>query len=364
MGTGKRAARPALAGPLVGLALATLAACGGPAATTGPADPSIARVTVDGHEVAVPGPLRLGVFVGGTGNAYASTLIEAFKTEIARIPGAEVTVFDGKYDPTTQINQLTNAVQSGRFNAFSLGAADPRLACDIATEQAPRAGILVVAELLPLCDRATASGEDLRAPGTLSFVGGPYLYEYFVDYLERIVADNPGPQRVVVLNGPALNPINVNLTKAVATITERHPDVRIVADVQTDFTSRTGNEKTTSLLRAHPDTTIVFSPISDLSKGATAALDAAGLAGRTKVYDISGDRWAFDAVRSGAIAATALESPTSAARTIVGAIVLARDGKTYQSVYLNDGDPLPPGAPPSGLTVVTKENIDDFEPQY
>jgi ribose transport system substrate-binding protein len=149
---------------------------------------SVASVTVDGTKIPISGPLKLGVFIAQGGNAYANALLASFRKTIDAIPGASVTTFDGKSDPTTQLNQLEDAIQSGRFNAISIGAVDPQLECKTLSEQAARAGILVASELLPDCGRASNSGAALRSPGTLTFVGGPYLYGFFKDYLEYIVS--------------------------------------------------------------------------------------------------------------------------------------------------------------------------------
>lgn len=331
--------------------------CSGSGPHNGVGDAGAKSVTVAGQTISVSGPLKLAVFVGGEGNAYSTSLVRGFREAISQVPGASLTVFDGKFDGATQLNQIQNAIQSGRFNAFSVGAVDPQLVCDALTKDAPKANILVTVELNPICGRASNSGDTIAAPGTLSFVGGPYLYDYYTDYLKYILQQNPGPQKLIVLSGQPLNPIADNLVKAVHDVAATHPELSLVGVAQTDFSTSQGNAKTTGLLLAHPDTTLLFSPVSDLTKGAVAAIQAAGRQSSVKVYDILGDSWDFQQVRSGTIAATALEDPVSAAKTIVQTFVDARAGKPVKPVYLNDGAPFDQTATASGLTLVTPRTI-------
>jgi ribose transport system substrate-binding protein len=146
-------------------------------------------------------------------------------------------------------------------------------------------------------------------------------------------------------------------------VTAAHPSFKVVGVGQTDFTATQGNTKTANLIQAHPTATILFSPLSDVTEGAVAALRAAGKTG-VRVYDVGGNSWDFTALRSGEIAASARERPATAAQAIVKAFVDARAGKAVPAVILNDGAPPPAGATSSGFVTITKQNMSNFAPQF
>jgi len=224
-------------GAVAGVAVAAcvlVAACGGPSGSAGTsastgasttAAPS-GSVTIDGKQYEVDGPLRLGVFIAQGGNGYATALLDGFKQAVAAIPGASVTTFDGRSDPTAQLNQLENALASGKYN------------------------------------------------------------------------------------------------------------------------------------------TMLIAPLSDLATGAVAALKSAGKQGSLKVFDVAGNRWDQQALKAGDLEATAPTLRSTEGRTIVQSFADARAGEAIPHMILNDGAPRPSGAPPSGLVIVTRADVDSFTPEF
>jgi ABC-type sugar transport system substrate-binding protein len=210
-------------------------------------------------------------------------------------------------DATKQLNQVENAIQSGRYNAISIGAVDPQLECKLITEKAAAADILVVSELLPDCGRASESGEALRAPGTLAFVA---------------------PRR--------------RSSSARRRSTPRPPR----------------SSKPTPTRRSSARRSPTSRPC------AAAALRAAGELEGVRIYEVGGNKWDADALRSGELVATARARPATAARAIVQTIVAARAGKQVPRVVLSDGAPMPEGATASGLVVVTRDEASSFTPEF
>lgn len=341
-----------------------LAGCGGsvPAPTAqNLAGPTTTSVDVGTTQVTVSKPIRLAVALPGTNNSYLQAQIKTVKEEIAKIPGASVTVFDGKFTPMTQFNVLQNIIQSGRYNAIFLPSLDSNLNCNLVTKDAPRHGIVVVALTTALCGRTVNEGEGLWAPGTLSYVGGVDTTEYWYQYLKYIVARNPGPQKVLILAGPQNIGITINLEAALKRITAEYPEFQVVQTANTDYSIPQGNAKTVPMLQAHPDATILLSAYVTLTQGATQAIAAAGRTGAISVYDKGTSSWSLQQLRSGAIKASSPEYPATTIKTAVRALADAFDGKQVPRFFLNCGAPLPPDADPkSGFFLITKENVDTF----
>jgi ribose transport system substrate-binding protein len=346
------------------VASVALVGCSGSSpATTGQnlAGPAATPVDVGTTAVTVSKPIRLAVALPGTNNSYLQTQIRTVKEEIAKIPGASVTVFDGKFTPMTQFNELQNIIQAGKYNAIFLPSLDSNLNCKLVTEDAPRRGIVVVALITALCGRTVNEGEGLWAPGTLTYIGGVDTTEYWYQYLKYIVAKNPGPQKVLILAGPQNIGITINLEAALKRIKAEHPEFEVVQTAHTDYSIPQGNAKTMPMLQAHPDATILLSAYVTLTQGATQAIAAAGRTGTISVYDKGTSTWSLQQLRSGAIKASSPEYPATTIKTAVRALADAFDGKKVPRFFLNCGAPLPPDADPkSGFFLVTRENVDTF----
>lgn len=342
---------------------ASITACSVPQAASPSGSADCANTyKVDDHSIPVCGPLKLAVFLPGANNADLQSRIAYLNSEIPTIPGATMTIFDGKFDAATQINQIQNALQSGRFNAAIAAPVDGNLSCTALSQQAPAAGVLVGVLVLPICGRSANNGADLRAPGTLTFVGGTQSPRYWTDYLEWIATQNPGPQRFLALTDPAAPfPLTENFHHGVEAVGRSHPDFRIVGEAATDLTVAGSYEKMAALLQAHPDATGLVTMYSTESQGAVQALQAAGRLGSVKIYDKGATAWAVTALKSGQIAATSPELPVTSTATLLHAIIEARSGTAVPGFYGNDGSLDPNGSPTSGFTVFTAATIGSFK---
>lgn len=343
----------------------TATACGAGGSST-PTDAG-ATVQIDvgtGTPVSASSPLRVAVALPGTNNSYLQAQIDQVKSDIAKIPGAEVTIFDGKFDPTTQFNALQTIVQSGKYNAILLPSLDSNLNCKVATEQAPQKNIIVVAMTTALCGRTVNEGEELWAPGTLSYVGGLDTVDYWTDYLEYVVAQNPGPQKVIVVKGPDNIGITINLDAAIKKVTAEHPEFQVVAQANTDYSIPQGNQKTADMLQANSDATILFSAYVTLTQGAVQAVQAAGRTGQMKIYDKGGSTYSIEQLKAGTIEASAPEYPRTTISSALQQVVDALDGKAPVRFLKNSGAPLPDNAEPgTGFFVITKETASSFTPE-
>ena len=291
------ARRSVLATAAFTAAAAFLAGCGGsdpsPAGNSAPRAES-RSLDLGGVTVRTQGDsLRIAMFLAGTSNSFLQNNISAAKTEAERV-GAKVDVFDGKFDPSVQFNQMQTALGNKRYNAWIVQANDAQQVCDITTKQAPAAGILVSAITLPLCGRNSNSGDELWAPGTLNFVGGSGTYPVIKAWMDRVVAANPGPQKVALVAGPDLNAVTIAMQKAYEDVHAEHPDFVSVGRIVTDYSVPSGLAKTQPFIVANPDLDIVLS-ISPITQGVVQALQAAKRINPPKVYDIGGSTWGVGA---------------------------------------------------------------------
>jgi ribose transport system substrate-binding protein len=297
------------------------------------------------------GQLKIGVFLAGTNNAYLQSNIKAINATAAKA-GASVQIFDGKFDPTTQFNQLQAALASGKFNAFLVAAVDGAQSCKILTDQAPARKIIVSVMNQALCGRGANENPELYAPGTLHFVIASSTKQGFTNWLMQVAEENPGPQTVAVLTGPDLNTNTVNTDAAIKAVEQAHPDFHVVATQRTDYSTQQGQAQALPMLRAHPDLTILATNYSDITRGAVAAATQLGMSGKFKIYDAGGNGWAFDAVRQGLITSTLKFAPYQEAENASQALVDAWHGKTVERVTVIPN------------ILVTKGNLPSVQAEY
>jgi ribose transport system substrate-binding protein len=342
-----------------------LTACGAGENSAQPATATCGKTyRVDDYPIPICGPLKLAVFFPGTNNADLQARISYLKQEIPKIKGASMTIFDGKFNATTQINQIENALESHRYNAAIAAPVDGVLACSALSKRAPAAGMLVVVPNLALCDRTANEGAALRAPGTLTYVGGTQTPSYWKDYLTWIADQNPGPQQYLALTDPAAPfPLTANFDKAVEEVRKTHPDFKIVGEAATDLTVAGSFQKASALIQAHPDATGLVTMFSTETQGAVQALRAAGKTGKFKIYDKGATPWAVEALSSGQITATSPERAVTSTATMLRAILDARQGKHVQPFYGNDGASMSGGTSTSGLVVYTAATVGSYQGQ-
>jgi ribose transport system substrate-binding protein len=335
-----------------------------PQAATSACPKTVSSVTIDGTKIAVTPQLHLAVFWPFTGNADIQGRIAYLNRTVPTIPCATMTQFDGQGSATTQLNQIQDALQSGKYNAAIAAPIDGQLTCQDLSKQAAQAGWLVAIPNLALCGRGNDVGPALRAPGTLTYVGGTEQPDYWRSYLTWIAQQNPGPQQVLALTDPpAPFPLTTNFQTALDAVQKAYPNFKVVGEDSTDLTVAGAFQKMTALIQAHPSATVLITMFSTETQGAVQALQAAGKLGKIKIYDKGTTPWAAAALRKGTIVASSPERAVTSTATMLQAILNAREGKPYKPYYDNDGAPNPPGSPADGFTVFTQKTIGNYAAQ-
>jgi ribose transport system substrate-binding protein len=296
-------------------------------------------------------PLKIAYLSSGSNNAYVASAIRGVDDE-AKKDGATVEVFDANWNAVTQYKLTQDVIASGRFNAIVAQMVDGNQACAILTKDAPAHNILVAVNNQPLCGRAGNEGVARWAPGTLTYVAGNLGHLGLGDWLYSIAKQNPGPQKVIILTGPDLNANVIAFDLAIKDLKAKYPEFKVVAEVRTDWTIAPGNQKATAVLEAHPDATILIGEYSDVTRGAVQAVKAAGMAGKLKIYDYGGNKWAYQAVKDGQIISSLRASPYSEAARTVDALADAWKGEQVpRSIQLK-------------TLAMTPQTLDTVKPEY
>lgn len=279
--------------------------------------------------------------------------------------GLDVTVFDSKFDPLRQVEQVQNVLQQDRFDAMIVIPLDYTTLCPVLTKQAPAAGVVVVTQDITMCGRVTDEGPEAAAPGTLAHAGFPAATDANRQFF-REVAERRGPGKHVgaLLVGPQGNSSSVGTVKGLDQVRDEIRDrLDVPYVIYTDFTTPDSLAKVQTLLQAHPEVDTIMTNYSDETLGAIKAVKAAGLQDDVKIYDQGGSSPAIEAIKAGDLELTTVFHPYLYGVQSVAAIADAFEGKPVERFY---------GGYPAGSTeernghrlIIDAENVGEFEPEY
>lgn len=312
-------------------------------------------ITVPANE-----PLKVAFFIATAANVYVQAMVDEAR-RLAEAEGFDIEIFDAQFNAQTQMDQLENALQSGRFNAWYVTPIDGNLMCDIVTKDAAAKGIVVATSNIAICGRDTLTFNEQWEPGIITYVGAAETIDYIGGWMDAIVADRDGTEsKALLMKGfPGLTVTNA-IEKSAADLTAADNGFEVVGEAYGDFTAADAQAKIETLLLAHPDANVVISSYSDMTIGAINALEDAGRLDGTAVYDIGAGKDSVPLIQSGHITASAIFAPRTHVRQSLGALVNAwTDGTLAPRVQ----DGLFMGSY-NAPHLVRADNLDSYTPEY
>lgn len=350
-----------------------LAACGDDSGSTTSAstDPGSGGVAAKGAtsiDVGLGQPIEIpegqepsiAVF-SSSGNDWANAFNQSMVGS-AEKQGVKLKVFDSGYVPQKQVDQITDATSSGKYNTFIITALDSALVCE-PIKAAAAAGILVVLSVNAACGREEEPwGEEYRAPGALTQVDGQNSVTYKLGWAKAVSEELPAGSKVLLAAGPQTDPNTKTFLAAIDEVLGKRSDVELLKPLYTDFSTPTSLTDVQDALTANPDVTAILSIYSDVGRGAVQAVSQAGKSDDIKVYDIGGSGAALDEVKKGGMASTIPYDPVGAAEYSVGAVVDAYSGKKVPPVI--DQFPNTVGGSVEAPLIIDESNVDDYARVY
>jgi ribose transport system substrate-binding protein len=355
-----------------GLALLT-AGCGADAAKAsnlGTSKQAKAAVfpaaTVDlggGKKVVYPAgaQTKFAFFNFGSGFSYTAAIVKGAQARAKEL-GITLDVLDAQVNPQKQVQQIQDAIASGKYAGGFVLPIVSALLCDLGTKTAPAKNFLVVETNSPLCGREKNEGEDTWAPGSLAFVSAGQEISDFKAWADYIQQHNTGNQKVIALLGPEPSGISQNAIAALKQVEAAHPEFHVIDTVFTDFSTADGLAKMQDALQAHPDATVVASIYSELTKPTVTAAKQQGLGDKLKIYDVGADSTVLPLIANGDVQMTYPYYPQTMGATAVQALFDARMGKTPITRFFDySGHAIPAMQGRAKLLFITKDNLADFK---
>jgi ribose transport system substrate-binding protein len=338
---------------LVGLGAAfalVVGACGGTAA---PSQSAAAPSTGASAPVAsVPAkPLELAYLSFAVANSYDAPMLAAAQAAAAA-GNAKLTVFDANLDPAAQTKQLQDAVASGKFDGIVL---QPLYGAGLVTgaQDAIKAGVQIgnIDQILGT-DNTTA---ELQIDGQLvNVVFVPSELGRKIGELVVKACADANPCNVGYIYSVKAAALDTSLRDAFNKATAVNPNIKVVAEGESFYTTALGLKASQDMLTAHPDLTVITGADQAIT-GAVQAVSDAGLKGKVQLVGYGGGAIAFQGIASGDRYGTVMQAPATEGRLGVQMFIEAiRSGTAATGIdVLAD---LPDGG------VVTKDNVQTFLP--
>jgi len=288
-----------------------------------------------------------------SGTAYQEAAREGVE-EAAKRYGYEVTDFDNKFDPTTQLSQMQTALSGGGYNAWISESNAGKILCKT-IQDAGEKNIAVVQVTNFTCDQeGKPAGEESWTPGTLASVSAQFTVSYYEGFAKKVSElAKPGAE-VGVLNGPPTIPTTAMLKDAL-----EKAGLDPVEEANTNYTTPEGLAEAQNMLQAHPGISVIVSIYSDLTVGATRAIEAAGKEGQIELFDMGASKSSVKLIEEGKLTMSVPDYPRTGGEQTVEVLHEAFEGKPIERFYpaLGQGTATEP-------FFVTKENVNEFEPEY
>ncbi len=342
---------------LLGIGL-IVGACSSTAATPSPAASEAAPPPSAAASEAAPPPsaeaktLEIAYLSFAVANSYDAPMLASAQAAAAS-GNAKLTVFDANLDPAAQTKQLQDATASGKFDAI---ITQPLYGAGLVADvtNAINAGIAVgnIDQILG-ADNTTAESQ---IPGLMANVA----------FVPSTLGRKIGELVVKACTEKAANPCNVGyiwsvkaaaldgtLKQAFDTAIAGHPEIKVVAEGESFYTTALGLKASQDMLQAHPDLTIILGA----DQAITGAVQAVGPDNKGKIALIGygGGAIALQGIKSGERYGTVMQMPATEGRLGTEQLINAiRTGTPAPGV-----DPLE-SLPEGG--VVTKANVDTFLP--
>ncbi|WP_353713573.1 sugar ABC transporter substrate-binding protein [Arthrobacter sp. K5] len=300
---------------------------------------------------------KIAYFMGSRSNSYMSASLDGIE-EVAKKYGGTVTAFDGKFDPATQQAQIQDALASGKFNAFIVGAVNNTALVPV-TEDAISQGIKVASNGFPLGPDISTNKAQLDGQ-VMSAVGSSTRYGELIGTATTEACASKNPCKVVYMSGDpkvAFEKIKFeSFEKAIA----GHKNVQVVTRVQSEYLADPARQVMQDVLQSHPDIDVVASNGDQMADGSAQAGTAAGA--HFVVIGQGASEIAYKGVMSGKWYASAIGLPKDEGVLTAEAVAKALKGEKVSPDF---ADPAAVAGYTEGL--LTKDFIKqhpDFKPQW
>lgn len=312
-----------------------------------------------GGDAAEDKPVSIALFLLASANTYSQANVDGAEAQAEQMGDVDITVFDGGFDASKQLTQITDAAASGKYDAFLI-AANSGAALAPAASDALEQGIEVVAmyealgpdptKLEPQIPDLTSSV--LLLPNEQAERVGPAVVE---------ACEDKDPCEIGYIGNGFGTPSENIKFKAFKASIAGESNIKIVGVApEGGFLRDKGLAAAQNLLQAHPEIDGFVTSADQTTLGAEQAVNDAGREGEVFLTGLGCSTPGVKAMQEGRWLANSCSLPFSQAEKATEIAVNAVRGEeipeSERAISVTDLPAYPGGA--------TKEDLEGYEAQW
>jgi ribose transport system substrate-binding protein len=300
--------------------------------------------------------VRIAVFLASAANTYWTAALQGVRDSAKKHGNVEVTVFDGQFNTTKQVNQLRDALISKRFDAWFVGPNDggpltPTIKRAIADD------VKIACTLVP-CG-PNIRNRKAQIPGVVAQIGiGFFENGKVLGNLTVRACGSLNPCEVVWLPGLPSLPLEKARTDGLYSVIRPKKNIKVVAVQAGGYLAAPALAATQNILQAHPNVNVIVSSGDQMIAGAYRAARAKGLEDKIKMFGNGCTVEAKRDILAGKVYACAVYLPRTEARIAADLLIRAARGEKIANRSIDPLTLSPIGA------IGTKANLAKFKPEF
>lgn len=275
---------------------------------------------------------KIGITLYSLKNEFTVRIANAAQAKAEEL-GVELMVYDGDYDPATQISQVETMIAEG-MDGIILNPQDAD-ACSPCVDKAVEAGIPIVGV------NTRVNNDKLTSyVGSIDVTAGEMEMQKIVDMLD-------GKGKIVIIEGPMGQSAQIERREGIQNILAKYPDIEVLAEKTANWSRSEGMTVMENWLQAFDDIDAVVAENDEMALGAREAIKASGK--EIPAIGVDGITDALKAVEEGNLIASIFQDGAGQGSKAVEALVAAIKGETVEKDYWID------------FEEVNKENVAEFK---
>ncbi len=318
---------------IAAIMLTTFAACSS-STSQSTAESTKASDTTQATETTKPADKKIvvGMTLYSLKNEFTVRLSNAAKKKAEEL-GVELKIYDGNYDPNTQINQVETMISDG-VDAIILNPQDAK-ACAVAVDKAAAANIPVI-------------GVNTRVDSDklTSYVGSKDVYAGELE-MQAIADKLGGKGNIVILDGPLGQSAQLERSQGIQNVLKKYPDIKVLAEKTANWSRSEAMTVMENWLQAFDKIDAVVGENDEMALGARQAIEAKKL--DIPTIGVDGITDALNAVEKGTLIASIFQDGAGQGSKALEIAVAKAKGENIDKEYWIDFEP------------VTKDNVAEFK---
>ena len=274
----------------------------------------------------------LGMTLYSLKNEFTVRLANAATAKAEEL-GAEIKIYDGNYDPSTQISQIETMISDG-VDGIILNPQDIQ-ALAVGVDKAVEAGIPVV-----------GVNTRVESDKLTSYVGSEDVYagELEMQYIVDLIGDTGN---IVIIEGPLGQSAQIERRQGIQNVLDKYPNINVLAEKTANWSRSEAMTIMENWLQAFDQIDAVVAENDEMALGARQAIEAKGL--DVPAIGVDGITDALNAVEKGSMVASVFQDGAGQGSEAVEVLIKHINGEEVKPEYWID------------FELVTKDNVEEFK---